>query len=261
MKIPVIQGVIARRILVNYRVDPEVLARLLPAPFRPKLIDGVGIAGICLIRLEALRPRFVPAGLGLTSENAAHRIAVVWEEDGQPREGVYIPRRDTNRLFNTWAGGRIFPGIHTHATFAVAEGQNRYRVALDSDDGQTHVLVDGRLARELPPDSVFPSIAAASAFFRPGALGYSPTPDPGRLAGLELRTANWQIEALAVDRVESSFFADRALFPAGSAAFDCALLMRHIVHEWHNQGYHACGPVAPGSGLSVTAAGVVGVAV
>jgi uncharacterized protein YqjF (DUF2071 family) len=88
MKIPVIQGVIARRILVNYRVDPEVLARRLPAPFRPKLIDGVGIAGICLIRLEALRPRLVPARLGLASENAAHRIAVVWEEDGQPHEGV-----------------------------------------------------------------------------------------------------------------------------------------------------------------------------
>jgi Uncharacterized conserved protein (COG2071) len=260
MKIPVIQGVIARRILVNYRVDPQVLARLLPAPFRPKVINGVGIAGICLIRLEDLRPRFVPAGLGLTSENAAHRIAVVWDEAGQPREGVYIPRRDTNRPFNTWAGGRIFPGIHTHATFAVAEGQDRYRVALDSDDGRTHVLVDGRLAPGLPSDSVFPSITAASAFFRPGALGYSPTPDPRRLAGLELRTVNWQIEALAVDRVESSFFADRALFPAGSAVFDCALLMRHIIHEWHNQGYHTCSPVAPASGLSAAATEGAGIA-
>lgn len=261
MKIPVIQGVIARRILVNYRVDPEVLARLLPPPFRPKLIGGVGIAGICLIRLEALRPRFVPAGMGLTSENAAHRIAVVWEEDGQPREGVYIPRRDTNRWFNTWAGGRIFPGIHSHATFAMAEGQDRYRVALDSDDGRAHVLVEGRVAPALPPDSVFPSLAAASAFFRSGALGYSPTRDPRRLAGLELRTANWQIEALAVDRVESSLFADRALFPAGSTVFDGALLMRHIVHEWHNQGYRACGPVAAGSGLRASVSSGAGIAV
>jgi hypothetical protein len=252
MKIPAIQGVIARRILVNYRVDPQVLARLLPAPFRPKLIGGCGIAGICLIRLEGVRPRFVPAWMGLTSENAAHRIAMVWDEDGQPREGVYIPRRDTNRWFNTWAGGRIFPGMHAHATFAVMEGQDRYRVALDSDDGRTHVLVEGSLAPALPPTSVFPSSAAAAAFFRPGALGYSPTPDPRRVAGLELRMANWRIEALAVDRVESSFFADRALFPAGSAIFDCALLMRHIVHEWHNQGYHACGPVAAPSGLSAS---------
>ena len=36
MRIPVIQGVIDRRILINYRVQPDVLARHLPAPFRPR---------------------------------------------------------------------------------------------------------------------------------------------------------------------------------------------------------------------------------
>ncbi|MDQ2808538.1 MAG: DUF2071 domain-containing protein [Chloroflexota bacterium] len=240
MQIPVIQGVIARRILVNYRVDPAVLARLLPAPFRPKLIDGVGVAGICLIRLEALRPRRLPAWLGLSSENAAHRIAVVWEEAGQRREGVYIPRRDTNRWFNTLAGGRIFPGAHQHARFTVAETGSHYRVALDSDDRQTHVLVDGQAAADVPAGSVFSSLAAASAFFRPGALGYSPTGDAQRLSALELQTRTWQMHALAVDQVESSFFADRARFPAGSATFDCALLMRNIAHEWHSRGYLAC---------------------
>ena len=35
MMIPTLQGVLDRQILVNYRVDPEVLARLVPAPFRP----------------------------------------------------------------------------------------------------------------------------------------------------------------------------------------------------------------------------------
>jgi len=76
MKIPVIRGVIERRILVNFRVDPEALNRVLPAPFRPKLVDGVGMAGICLIRLKHIRPNFLPAFLGISSENAAHRIAV-----------------------------------------------------------------------------------------------------------------------------------------------------------------------------------------
>ena len=40
MKIPVVRGVIDRRILVNFRVDLEVLARVLPRPFRPKLAHG-----------------------------------------------------------------------------------------------------------------------------------------------------------------------------------------------------------------------------
>jgi len=54
MRIPVIQGVIERRILANFRIDAEVLARVLPAPFRPKLVAGYGVGGICLIRLRAI---------------------------------------------------------------------------------------------------------------------------------------------------------------------------------------------------------------
>src|SRR5437899_2482413 len=80
MKIPVIHGVIDRRLLVNYRVDPDVLAPLLPAPFRPKLVRGYGLVGICLIRLKRVRPTFLPSWLGIASENAAHRAAVEWDD-------------------------------------------------------------------------------------------------------------------------------------------------------------------------------------
>src|SRR5437762_1679839 len=134
MKIPVIRGVIDRRILVNYRVDPDVLAPLLPAPFRPKVYRGSALVGICLIRLRAVRPRLLPAWLGISSENAAHRAAVAWD-DGEAREGVYIWRRDTSSRLNALAGGRLFPGVHRHARFEVAEAGDGYSVALRSDDG------------------------------------------------------------------------------------------------------------------------------
>jgi hypothetical protein len=235
MRIPVIRGVIDRRILVNYRVDPEVLAGV-PPPFRPKLIHGTGMAGVCLIRLKGIRPRAVPPFLGLSSENAAHRIAVEWEEGGERREGVYVPRRDTSSRLNALAGGRLFPGVHHHARFRVEEGDGRYRVALDSDDDRTHLLVEGHVCPDLPAGSIFGSLAEASAFFERGSVGYSATARPGEFDGLELRCRRWRVEPLAVGRVESSFFDDRARFPAGSAAFDCALLMREIEHEWHGRG-------------------------
>ena len=135
MRIPVITGVIDRRILANWRCDPSVLAKLLPAPFRPKLARGYGIAGVCLIRLQAIRPAWAPAGLGISSENAAHRIAVEWDESGTDgravlREGVYIPRRDTSSRFNTLVGGRLFPGVHHHATFDVREQGGRLHVGV-----------------------------------------------------------------------------------------------------------------------------------
>src|SRR5687768_9574793 len=108
---PTLEGVIRRRVLVNVRVDPEVMRRHLPTPFRPKLLAGEAVAGICLIRLEGVRPRFFPFPVGIASENAAHRVAVEWEDDdGRAREGVYIPRRDSDSRVNRLAGGRLFPG-------------------------------------------------------------------------------------------------------------------------------------------------------
>src|ERR1022692_3805928 len=157
MQIPVIRGLIDRRILVNYRVDPGVLARLLPAPFRPKMVNGAGMAGVCLIRLKNIRPRFLPSFLGISSENAAHRIAVEWDQKGGTKEGVFIPRRDTSSWLNTFLGGRLFPGMHPHAAFQVQEKDDRYRVELNSNDRHTHLLVEGHVAEELPVGSVFGS--------------------------------------------------------------------------------------------------------
>jgi hypothetical protein len=233
MKIPTVHGVIDRRILANYRVDPVVLARLLPEPFRPNLNNGYGIAGICLIRLKNIKPPFLTGPFGLSSENAAHRIAVEWTVNGQTRQGVYIPRRDSSSQLSTLLGGRLFPGVHHHAQFKVVERAGQYQVALDSDDGLTHVRVEGCLSTGLPADSTFRSMAEASSFFEAGSLGYSATTRPGEYDGLELRSHRWIVEALEVAHIESSFFDNERLFPQASIRFDCALLMRGIEHEWH----------------------------
>jgi hypothetical protein len=60
MRPPVMSSVIERRLLVNYRVAPEVAAGLLPAPMRPQLVNGWAVAGICLIRLGRLRHSGLP---------------------------------------------------------------------------------------------------------------------------------------------------------------------------------------------------------
>ena len=244
MRIPVIHGMIDRRILVNFHVDPDVLARFLPEPFRPKLINGSGMAGICLIRLVRVHPRFLPAVLGISSENAAHRFAVEWEQDGGIREGVFIPRRDTSSRLNALAGGRLFPGVHHHARFSIDEHDGYYGVTMDSDDGESHLSVETQLTEKLPESSVFRSLREASEFFEQGSLGYSATPDARGFDGLELRTVNWSVDALAVKQVASSFFDDESRFPPGSINFDCALLMRQIEHEWHSQPSLCCEPAA-----------------
>src|SRR5260370_42110165 len=118
MLLPSIHGVIKRRVLVNFRIDPEVVALQLPDGLRPKLQGDHAIAGICLIRLEQIRPPLVPGALGFSGENAAHRVAVVWRDaNGQDREGVYIPIRHPESPIVLLLWGSLFPGVRERTTF------------------------------------------------------------------------------------------------------------------------------------------------
>jgi hypothetical protein len=227
-----LEGIVERRLLVNYRTDPEVTARLLPQSLRPLVVNGYAVAGICLIRLGRLRPSGLPGALGLRSESAAHRIAVEWDTPEGTATGVYIPRRDSASRVNVAVGGRLFPGRHHLARFEVREAAGELLVGFTSRDGTAAVRVRAREAGEWRGSGVFASLDEASTFFRLGARGYS-TPRTGRrLDGLELRTPAWRVEPVAVEAAHSSYFDDPGRFPPGSATLDCALLMRDTPVSW-----------------------------
>lgn len=233
MRLPTLNGTIKRRLLVNFRADPDVVQRQLPSRFRPKLHDGRAVVGICLIRLEEVRPKGLPGFVGLSSENAAHRIAVEWDdESGRAQEGVFIPRRDTNSPVNMLLGGKLFPGEHHPAEFRVREEDDSVRFRMRSRDNWVAVALDGRIDTALPESSIFPDLQAASDFFKGGSLGYSCTRDGDRLDGLTLEIDGWRVEPLNIARVHSSYFSDESLFPKGSVTFDHALIMRDLDSEW-----------------------------
>jgi len=232
MRSPRMSSVVERRLLVNYRVQVEIASLLLPAPLRPRQVGGWAVAGICLIRLGGLRPRWAPGEFGLRSENAAHRIAVEWDGPHGRQTGVYIPRRDSGSVISVIAGGRLFPGEHHRARFDVHETARDLHVAFASADGTTRVSVDVRTAQRFQGSRLFADLREASEFFRRDSAGFSATRDAGRLDGVELRTDRWHVEPVEVHAVRSSFFADPHMFPPGSAVLDCALLMRDIPGTW-----------------------------
>jgi hypothetical protein len=233
MRPATMSSVIERRLLVNYRVDPAVAASLLPTPLRPQLANGWPVAGICLIRLGRLRPSWVPGWVGMRTENAAHRVAVEWDAISGRQSGVYIPRRDSGSVITVLAGGRLFPGEHHRASFDVHETARSLHVAFASTDATVHVSVDVRVAQQLQGSALFADLREASDFFRAGSAGFSATRDRGRLDGVELRADRWVVEPAEVTAVSSSFFDDVRRFPPGSAAVDCALVMREIPATWN----------------------------
>jgi hypothetical protein len=227
-----LDAVIERRLLLNYRADPDAVARLLPAPFRPQVRGDHAVVGICLLRLGRARPTGLPAMVGLGSENAAHRFAVSWDAPNGPRNGVYIPRRDSASRLNVAVGGRLFPGVHHRAAFDVAERPDRLRVAYATSDGSTAVDVEVRVADRLSNSVLFGDVDQASEFFRLGSVGYSSGRTAHQFEGLELTTSAWRIDPCVVDRAASSFYDDRSVFPTGSIELDSALVMRKVEVRW-----------------------------
>jgi hypothetical protein len=233
-------GMVRRRILVNYRAPAEALQPWLPPGMRPKLHQGDAIVGVCLIRLERLRPSLVPVPLGVSAEYAAHRVAVEWEgADGRAQEGVYIPRRDSAAWMHR-VGLPILSPVALHpADFKIQDDGDRVRIEVESRDGVVAVRFAGRRAPALPSSSRFASLDEASRFFADGDRGYSPRKGRAGLDGVALQTDGWRVEPLAAEEAYTSYLEDGARLPRGVARFDCALVMRDLAHRW-------VGAAAPG---------------
>jgi hypothetical protein len=212
-------------------VDAEYAARQLPPEFRPQLVHGYAVAGICLLRVGQIRPAAAPGGgWGLCSENAAHRYAVEWDSETGPTTGVYIARRDSGSMLNVLAGGRLFPGAHQRAAFEVDESEADLSIRFTTADGSIKVDVAGTVQ----PDSwwggseLFENLAAATEFFHNGCDGYSPARGGG-YEGMRLCSDTWRLRPVAMSRALSTVYDS---YPAGAATLDCALVMLNTPARW-----------------------------
>lgn len=225
MKQSAMRGVVDRRILLNYQVDPEVLRRVVPDPYRPRLYKGMGIAGICLVRLCDVRLRFVPRLFGRSSENALHRVAVEWDEPSGIQRGTWVPRCDTSSRLRVFVGDGAHSAHRHPARFFVREEATRLAVSFTSIDGEVSVRVVARPAGGLTPTSVFETVDLAAEFLRErgdasGGLAND--------AALEPEDPLRRVDALDVEELESTFFERESVFPRGSIRFDSALLARRL---------------------------------
>jgi hypothetical protein len=230
-----IESTIERRLLINYRIEPDLVARQLPKPFRPLVVSGWAIGGVCFIRLGRIRPAHVPTAFGMTTENAAHRFAVEWDEDDGRQLGVYVPRRDTNSRITSSVGGRVFPGNYRLARFDVTEDATGLAIGVASRDRSVRLSVAARRSYELG-GSLFGSTDAAVEFFRRGSISYSPSGEMGCLDGVRLVSDHWRAEPVLVEHMASSVFDDVTLFPHGTCTLDSGLLMRNLPARWLNEG-------------------------
>ena len=230
---PSIEGICERRVIINYRVDPEFIAQQLPHSFAPLIVKDYAIAGICLIRLKEMRPIGFPKQLGFASENAAPRIAVQWTENGKSVTGAYIPKRYSSSSINSSVSSYFFPALFESAHFECIETDDRYKILATSKLDGFRLAVNAHKTNELETGSIFDSTKQASDFIKNAAIAYSPSQRKGRFNAIQLKTYSWKAEPLKLDLLDYNIM---EAFPKGTATFDSALLMLNMKHEWHYAG-------------------------
>lgn len=230
---PALEGIIARRILLNFRADARTVQKLVPSPLIVEEYMGFAVVGICLIRLEHLRPKGVPSALGISSENMAHRVAIRYPVGNEMKPGVFIWRRETDRKMVELLGGRLFPGAHGGAKFDVIDEPNFLQMTVSTTNKDADVRLIARCTSQWPENSLFPGLRDASDFFQRGDCGFSCSLRGDSVEGLQLRTLRWEMGPLEIKEQNCTFYNDSSRFSTGSVVFDSALLMRGLPHEWH----------------------------
>jgi len=223
-----VTGIIDHRILLNFRIDPEVMKKNLPKEFTPKVVNGYAIGGICQVSLSEMRAKGMPSIVGTSSHNAAHRIAV----DSSKGEGVYVTRRDTNSWLNTMSGGKVFPGVYSKANFDVSVSDDLYSVRIENKKKELIMSISAEIVSDLPEGSVFESTKEVSNFFKTGNIGWSSRAQSNQFDAIELTTVEWRMEPFKVKESFSAYFSNTSMFPKGSVEFDSAMIMRNLKHSW-----------------------------
>jgi hypothetical protein len=220
-------GIMARRLLVNWRVPPRAAQRALPPGVRPHLVHGHAVVGLCLVRLEKLRPARLPPLFGLASENVAVRMGVEIDTRAGPEKAVLIFHRDTNSWVNFLCAPRVGFGRQHRVRISVRQEKDRTQITMSSPAHSFDVAVQP--AEELSKASVFGALEEAANYFRGSEKGYSPAPAGLGWHAAKLQLFTWKLAPMRILHARSTFI--ERMF-GGTASVDSAFVMRNIPHAW-----------------------------
>jgi hypothetical protein len=104
MRLPTIQGVYSQAQPRQLSHRPQIMQRHLPSRYQAQVHDGFAVAGICLIRLEHIRPKLMPGIIG----SVAKTPHIVWPSNGTmvesfARESSSRAGIQTHNSITSWA--------------------------------------------------------------------------------------------------------------------------------------------------------------
>ena len=252
--IPPVRARLAERLIFNFRLPPEAMARLLPEPWlAPQVVNGFGIASFCMLDLRGITVAPLPTALGLPSISCAPRFGVVDLSASPPQPAVYVTERWSSSAFGSWFTSLGFSAPHPHARATWQRTGDAAQVSVVSR--RRGPVVSARVRRaETFRSAAFESAAAFAAFLAEGVSSYGLSRYPGRLTKVDLHKADNTYTPLAVDELDGPVIRE---WQAAGGVFDSAFRTSGGRYEWT---YHGLTDVLPPACPSPVAVAGVGTA-
>ena len=224
---------------INYRVQPDALAALLPAPLEPEIHKGRGWVQVLVSSLRDLRPPGLPALFGTCFYQVSYRAAVRYRDaGGTSRRGGYFVRSETNHPVMRAVGNALaefkFHDFGAADVVMLRDG-DRLTVGVDPEpafpDGRLVTVVDTRHRTAPPPGSSWSSLAELHDPLVEcyDALGVDA--EQGHLYILTIDRDPWNARFVEPQSVYSEYF-DTGPLGQGAAEMDSVLHLEECRYRW-----------------------------
>ena len=215
--------------LVNFAIEPSVLARALPSPLVPDIYADRGWLSVVIAQMSGMRPAGIPQPLGVTYNQVVYR-AVVRHGDAR---GVHFLRSDSDSCLMSALGNAMSFFAFHHADIEMQRDSDLQSVEVRTRDHTADIQARFRPSTELPPTSVFPDLATAKRQLVELFDAYHPRPGRPVTDQISIRRSDWELRLVEDEIARYQLMDDSAMFPAGSAVLDSVFAVKDLMYRWN----------------------------
>lgn len=224
---------------INYAVDPDALAALLPPPLEPELHKGSGWVQILQSSLRDMRPQGAPSLFGVCFYQVSYRAAVRYRTAaGEWRRGGFFVRTETNHPVMRSVGNALtefkFHGFGLADMVMLRDG-DRLTVGVDpeppSPDGKLVGLFNTVPLEAPPAGSAWRSL---DELHEPLVECYDALGVDGERGFMYILTIDrdpWNARFARPEEIYSEYFEEGPL-GGGASRFDSVLHFTECGYRW-----------------------------
>ena len=222
---------------INYAVQPDRLAQLLPAPLVPELFEGSAWLQVLMSSLRDMRPQGLGSAFGVSFYQVSYRAAVRYQNaEGQWRRGGYFVRSETNHAVMRAVGNTLvefkFHDFGSAQMLMVRDG-DLLTVGVDAEvpGGKLVATVDTRPLDGPPASSVWRSLAHLQEPLVECYDAYGVDRDGGWLYTLTIDRDPWAARFVAAPELYCEYV-DTGPLGGNAARLDSILHIPRCAYRW-----------------------------